>query len=126
MYLDGIVALVDAYHVQSQLEVSELGLEAEATKQLACADVLVLNKVDLVSEAQLQQGVQTLREINPTARRGGYKRIWPREAVAEPLRRGVGPVWRALLRAEPRNLGEILGLQAFDKDRGALSASKNA
>ena len=41
--LDGIVTLVDAAHIEQQL-----GRSDESTEQIAFADVLVLNKTDLV------------------------------------------------------------------------------
>src|ERR1700722_13638457 len=46
--LDGIVTLVDALHFDRQLEDSE-----ETRTQVAFADVIVLNKTDLVSGADL-------------------------------------------------------------------------
>ena len=46
--LDGIVTLVDAAHINQQL-----GRSDESTEQIAFADVLVLNKKDLVDDASL-------------------------------------------------------------------------
>ncbi len=61
--LDAIVTLVDAAHISDQL------LEvAAAAEQIGFADVLLLNKTDLVSAAQLARVEQQLRAINGTAR----------------------------------------------------------
>lgn len=61
--LDAVVALVDAKHLPLRLQDSR-----EAEDQLAFADVVLLNKTDLVDEAELQTLEQTIRAINPSAR----------------------------------------------------------
>jgi len=61
--LDAIVALVDAAHIGGQL-----AQVAVAADQVGFADVLLLNKTDLVSESQLARAEQELRGINATAR----------------------------------------------------------
>ena len=61
--LDAVVTLVDAAHVMRQLADSPT-----AADQIAFADVLVLNKTDLVDAATLAGIEQTLRGINGTAR----------------------------------------------------------
>jgi G3E family GTPase len=61
--LDAIVTLVDAKHIFGQLADNP---EAEA--QIAFADILVLNKTDLVDEAALAAVEARLRSINPLAR----------------------------------------------------------
>jgi G3E family GTPase len=61
--LDAIVALVDAAHIGGQLA----GVAA-AAEQIGFADLLLLNKVDLVSEAELARVEHELRAINGTAR----------------------------------------------------------
>ena len=61
--LDGIVTLVDAAHIDQQL-----GRSDESTEQIAFADVLVLNKTDLVNGEALD-GLETrLRDMNRMAR----------------------------------------------------------
>jgi G3E family GTPase len=64
--LDGIVTLVDAHHIQLQLEETE-----EASQQIAYADRLLVNKIDLVQATGAPNGVesvlQTVRAIHPTA-----------------------------------------------------------
>ncbi len=61
--LDGIVTLVDARHVGPHLDESE-----EAREQVAFADVLVLNKTDLVSKPDLDALERRLRGMNAVAR----------------------------------------------------------
>ena len=61
--LDGIVTLVDAAHIEQQL-----GRSDESTEQIAFADVLVLNKTDLVDDAALDSLEARLRDMNRMAR----------------------------------------------------------
>jgi G3E family GTPase len=67
MSLDGIITLVDALHAHLHLEDSP-----EARAQIAFADVILLNKVDLVSEAELALLERRLRSMNGVAR---FKRV---------------------------------------------------
>ena len=60
--LDGIVTLVDAAHIEQQL-----GRSDESTEQVAFADVLVLNKTDLVDDEALDRLEARLREMNRMA-----------------------------------------------------------
>ena len=61
--LDGIVTLVDAAHIEQQL-----GRSDESTEQIAFADVLVLNKTDLVDNEALDRLETRLREMNRMAK----------------------------------------------------------
>jgi G3E family GTPase len=61
--LDGIITLVDAKHVLLHLDDSP-----EAQEQIAFADVLVLNKTDLVSEEELKGLEKRIRKINAVTR----------------------------------------------------------
>jgi len=67
--LDGIVTLVDAMHVEQHLDDEKPeGAENEAVEQVAFADRLLLNKVDLVpDEAGLARVEARLRAINQFA-----------------------------------------------------------
>jgi G3E family GTPase len=61
--LDAIVTIVDAKHLPQQLASSE-----EAVEQIAFADVILLNKADLVSADELTSVERQIRAINTTAR----------------------------------------------------------
>ena len=60
--LKGIVTVVDAKHVREQAK-----FETIAQDQIAFADLLVLNKADLVSEQELAEVTQLLRSVNSDA-----------------------------------------------------------
>ena len=61
--LDGIVTLVDAAHIQQQLGRSE-----ESSEQIAFADIIILNKIDLVGDDILDAIESRLRGMNRMAR----------------------------------------------------------
>ena len=61
--LDAIVTVVDAKHFLAQL-----GQGDEAEEQVAFADVIVLNKTDLASEAELETVEAKIHSINPFAK----------------------------------------------------------
>ncbi|MEQ8741452.1 MAG: GTP-binding protein [Hoeflea sp.] len=61
--LDEVVSLVDARHLPARLKDSR-----EAEDQIAFADVVLLNKTDLVSPEELEAVERTVRAINPSAR----------------------------------------------------------
>jgi G3E family GTPase len=85
--LDGIVTLVDAAHIDQQL-----GRSDESTEQVAFADVLVLNKTDLVNDESVDNLESRLRGMNSMAR---------------------------ILRSENANVpvDTVLNLNAFDLDQ---------
>jgi G3E family GTPase len=85
--LDAIVTLVDARHFPGQL-----AQVPAAADQIAFADVVLLNKTDLVDEATLARLTRELRAINGTAK------IVRCERAAVPLE-------------------QVLGLGAFDLER---------
>ena len=85
--LDSVTALADALHIMARLDDSR-----EAREQIAFADRIILNKTDLVDEAQLVAIEARLRALNP-----------------------IAPVMRAQRADVP--LDKVLGLGGFDLDR---------
>ena len=85
--LDAIVTLVDAHHISGQLRSAQAAVE-----QVAFADVLLLNKTDLVAPDALASVERELRGINATA-----------------------PIVRTRHAELP--LDQVLNLGAFDLDR---------
>jgi G3E family GTPase len=85
--LDSVTTVVDAKHIHLRLNDSR-----EAREQIAFADQIVLNKTDLVSEAELAAIEARLRRLNPLA-----------------------PIHRAQRSNVP--LEAILGRGGFDLDR---------
>jgi len=72
--LDSVTTVVDARHVLQRLDDTR-----EAAEQIAFADQIVLNKIDLVTAEELAQVEARLRRINPLAP------IHPVERAAVPL-----------------------------------------
>jgi len=63
--LDGIVTLVDAKHIEQHLdEEKPEGAENEAVEQVAFADRILLNKIDLVTEDDLVRVEGRIKKIN--------------------------------------------------------------
>ncbi|RWM27380.1 GTP-binding protein [Mesorhizobium sp.] len=87
--LDAVVALVDAKHLPLRLKDSK-----EAEDQIAFADVVVLNKTDLVTPEELEKVEATIRAINPAARIHRTERAGV--ALREVLDRGAFDLSRAL------------------------------
>lgn len=66
--LDGIVTVVDAKHVVRHIEEEKPeGVENEAVEQLAFADRIMLNKIDLVSKDELSDVESKIKVINGSA-----------------------------------------------------------
>ncbi len=61
--LDAIVTVVDAKHVSQHLAADD-----ESVKQVAFADVILLNKTDLVTPAELEEVEARIRRINAVAK----------------------------------------------------------
>ncbi|NEQ99181.1 MAG: GTP-binding protein [Cyanothece sp. SIO2G6] len=60
--LDAVVTVVDAYHVRQHWEADEV------IEQIAFADVVLLNKTDLVTAAELEELEQRIRGMNAIAK----------------------------------------------------------
>ena len=75
--LDAIVTVVDAKHLPARLKDSP-----EAQEQIAFADIIVLNKMDLVTEEEAAEVERQIRAINPYAEiRRSTKSDVPLDAV---------------------------------------------
>ncbi len=75
--LDAIVTVVDAKHLPARLKDS-----SEAQEQIAFADIIVLNKMDLVTEAEATEVERLIKAINPYAEiRRSTKSDVPLDAV---------------------------------------------
>ena len=66
--LDGIITVVDAKHAIPHIdEEKPEGIENEAVEQLAFADRIMLNKIDLVSEEEIKEVEKKIKSINAFA-----------------------------------------------------------
>jgi G3E family GTPase len=92
--LDSIITVVDAEHLETQLREAEV-----AREQIALADFILLNKVDLISPQKLGTVERSILELNPHARifRTEHSRL---------------------------NLDELLDVNAFDLDRRLVADPK--
>jgi G3E family GTPase len=77
--LDAIVTVADAKHIRAQLKTDH-----EAQEQIAFADVILLNKTDLVQGAELEDVTRVIRQVNKLAE------IIPTEKSAVALDRILG------------------------------------
>jgi len=68
LFLDAIVTVVDAKHCNQYLkEEKEAGLINECARQIALADLIILNKIDLVESSHLSTLQHCIRTINGIA-----------------------------------------------------------
>ena len=65
--LDSVLCLVDAQHISKLLDERSPDALDEAVNQIAFADTILLNKIDLVSDEELQQARDVVRAVNMTA-----------------------------------------------------------
>ncbi|KAL2472187.1 plastid transcriptionally active 17 [Abeliophyllum distichum] len=66
--LDGVVTLVDAKHAMKHLnEVKPRFVVNEAVEQIAYADRIILNKIDLVAEPDVETLIKRIKHINGMA-----------------------------------------------------------
>jgi len=67
--LDSIITFIDCKHTPAHLaEVKPDGVENEAVEQVAFADILVLNKTDLVNKEEMDALKKQLKGINSSAK----------------------------------------------------------
>ena len=63
--LDGIITVVDAKHIIQHVEEEKPeGIENESVEQLAFADRIMLNKIDLVSNEEIKEVEKRIKTIN--------------------------------------------------------------
>jgi G3E family GTPase len=66
--LDSVITVVDSKYILERIaEVKPEGAENEAVEQVAFADKILLNKIDLSTDAELDNIEKELKKINPTA-----------------------------------------------------------
>ncbi|MBB5049236.1 G3E family GTPase [Rhodopseudomonas rhenobacensis] len=94
--LDAVVTVADAKWLSERLKDAP-----EAKNQIAFADVIVLNKTDLVSKAELAEVEARIRAINPYAKLHRTERC--QVALADVLERGAFDLDR-ILELEPQFL----------------------
>lgn len=96
-YIDGVVTVVDTHAMLRHLRGGLLTSTPEAERQLAYADVVVLNKTDIAPDGDVQALEDEIRRINPIARhlRAAHARV---------------------------DLSAILGVRAFDPATAAAVA----
>jgi G3E family GTPase len=69
IYLDGLLTVIDAKYVLQQLsEKKQHGKINECAQQIAMADRIVINKRDLVTDAQLNEIQTIITSINSSAK----------------------------------------------------------
>lgn len=100
IYLDGIVTVIDAkYGLQQLSEEKAEGLVNEAARQIALADLTIINKTDLVTGEELVSVKDTVRSINGLVK------------IVETQRSRV-------------DLSEVLDLHSFDTENAANLSEK--
>ncbi|MGY3484361.1 G3E family GTPase [Bradyrhizobium sp. USDA 4011] len=85
--LDAIVTVIDAKHLLGEIESAH-----EAQEQIAFADVILVNKTDLVTSDEIKQVEARIRQINP------YAKLHHTEKCSV-------------------DLGKVMGMDAFDLNR---------
>jgi len=93
--IDACITVVDAKHLlQHMLEEKEDGVVNEAVQQVAFADKILLNKVDLVDDNEIRNITREIRSINAFA-----------------------PILHTQLKDSPPPMEELIGVQMFELDR---------
>ena len=82
--LDSVITVVDAHHILERLhEKKPDGVENEAVEQVVFADKILLNKIDLSNNEQLEEIKRELKGLNPVASTlcTAYGKIAPNELL---------------------------------------------
>jgi len=92
--LDAILTIVDSKHIAQHLDEEKPdGVENESVEQIAFADVIILNKTDLVSAEQLTAVKDKIKAINT------YSAVFETRFSVVPLR---DVLWHLCLRPHAR------------------------
>jgi G3E family GTPase len=79
MRLDSVLTVVDSKHFPLHLAIKEKNINekkkisahgeeiSEVIQQIAYADRILINKLDLINESELENVIKSITEINPTA-----------------------------------------------------------
>ncbi|EJU03219.1 cobW-domain-containing protein [Dacryopinax primogenitus] len=67
IYLDGVVCVIDSVFGAAQLSERSENCVNDGQRQVACADVVLVNKTDIATASQLNALETIIRGINPTA-----------------------------------------------------------
>lgn len=116
--LDSIITVVDAKNIMERLnEKKPQGVENESVEQVAFADKIILNKIDLSNTKELAKIEEAIRAINPTAPivRAQQSQVAPKELL------GLGAFdLKRVLDFDPQFLDED---QEHEHDSSVVSAS---
>jgi len=112
--LDAIVTVVDAKHLALHLDDAARpeGVENEAQEQIGFADVVLLNKCDLVSEGERTQVRRRIRGINASAQ------------IVETTNSTVD--WRKILRVGAFDLRRVLDVEPEFLEQDPMSHEHDA
>ena len=110
--LDAIITVVDAKYLGARLDDSH-----EAEEQVAFADVIILNKTDLVTPGDLDETERRIRTLNRTARI--HRTTKAQVALSEIMDRGAFDLAR-ILQLEP---GFLTGEDDHEHDSAVTSVS---
>lgn len=99
-----VVCLVDSKHVHQHLTDDS----SECSRQIAFADRVLLNKIDLVSEAELLDVEASCMSINSTAKITSKRLVW---SVAAHCCKGC--------QNSEVPISELLSMHAFDPEQAA-------
>jgi len=93
--IDAVLTVADSKHILQHLrEEKPPGVENEAVEQVAFADKILLNKIDLVEEEYLEEVITEIKSINKFAQ-----------------------IVRTQFKTQAPDMDHILGLGAFDLER---------
>lgn len=117
LQLDGVIALVDVKRIADYL--SDADIASDATRQIAYADRILLNKTDLVTSAELERAEAMVFSINSVAlkQRTEYSKVDLSWVLDIHSYRGTAMpegIEERLPSAVPSHMSSFLGSHGFD------------